>query len=120
MWGSIKKYRVEWALIALAYLTMIIPGYFKPDIVLEPIEVWYQRSGALVVMLAIMVEFRLSWESHFNQYFSRPNDGDFSKMVEIWNEEGRPLSIIHVFVNILLVWGTITWAYGDLIHPLIF
>lgn len=83
-------------------------GIFKPEE--ENISVWFQRSGSLIVMLAVIVEFNLlsihtylnSARIHFNEY------------EDLKKKYGVKHNIFSVFTVIIAIAGTVIWGYGDL------
>ena len=97
-----------------ATLSVLMPalslsGILKPTG--EPLGVWFQRSGAITVVFSVFAELKASnmlgifQPSGFvNQTFYTTRD-KYIKQVKIYN-------VIALF---LIVFGTVTWGYGDLL-----
>lgn len=107
---NMSRLKIE-AFLLLAGLAWMLVSFYnsfgdKP-------EAFFARSGAVVVILAIYVEFQLSKESHkmlHNNFFAKANG---LKTIPI-------LPIRHIVLSwcahTLVVVGTLVWGYGDLWH----
>ncbi len=73
----------------------------------DPPHIWFQRSGALLVLFAAYMEFVLINETKelSNQKY------DF-----IRDDIKIPITITRFYTHYLLFAGTLIWAYGDLIY----
>jgi hypothetical protein len=77
---------------------------------------WFQRSGAILCMLSISAEFKLSRIDPRN--FKR-SPHEFHKYLESLDyglpTETKYEKVIKSFTHISLLVGTIVWGYGDLL-----
>jgi hypothetical protein len=89
----------------------VVLSYFIPFT--DDEGVWFARSGAIMVLLAVIVEFR------FNNIVVKKISSTIKKAVlsksaldtGIQKEQKNIAITAHIFV----VLGTIIWGYGDLI-----
>jgi len=76
-------------------------------------EVWFARSGAVMVLLAVIVEYRLNNEV-VKKISNTIQTAILTKLpitVSIQKERKLIAKITHSFV----ILGTLIWGYGDLI-----
>jgi hypothetical protein len=74
-------------------------------------ETFFARSGAVMVILSIFVEFQLAKESHkmlHNNFFLKNKGYKTIPILPVRH------SILSWFAHILVVLGTFVWGYGDL------
>jgi hypothetical protein len=100
--------------IPLALLAILIPigaicSVFKPE--LEPVNVWFQRSGSLAVFFAVWIEYVLfSINDEIN-----PTGYITSECAKPKEKFGKYYSFFKGLGVVLALWGTIIWGYGDLL-----
>jgi hypothetical protein len=93
---------------ALPYLTL--EGLIMPES--ETSSTWFQRSGSIMVLLALTSEYML-FSIHKLVY-----------MTGIWDEHlwpmrikyGKPHTVLSLVSFMAAAVGTIIWGYGDLIE----
>jgi len=99
----------------LVILAIVIPilaifSVLKPEG--EELTVWFQRSGSIVVLLAVWIEYNL-FQIHGEIYPTGfiPEDGDKFTL-----KYGKPYDALKLVGAVLAVWGTIIWGYGDILY----
>jgi hypothetical protein len=93
--------------VMLPILTIVLP--WRPEG--EPVESWFQRSGSVMVIVAVWAEVKLSGiYSALNPTGWITEDGDVLR-----NEYGSYYKWIVGLVAVVAVVGTLIWGYGDLI-----
>lgn len=99
-----------WCLIAFLWLPPIFDG--------EKHNIWYQRSGAVAAYFSLLVEFMLMYKTQAlvrAQPINRSNFGDEAREDD-WKTNGIPGLYIQGTTLFMALYGTLTWAYGDLIY----
>jgi len=127
---ELSKYKIEWLLLVFGLLSISVSIYF--DLCSINSTTWFARSGAIVVLVAAIVEFRLasySYEDIYNAAIqtarkkaSTPSVSD-NPMVNglvqsnLTKKPEAPLSrkILSVVSHIFVILGTAVWGYGDLL-----
>ncbi len=107
---QVKKYWPDAALIAGLVLAVCISAWVS---VLSGEGHWFQRSGAVMVLLAAMLEFRQS---------KVMNDArDNAVVIEpiVLTNVPRDRKALHVVALVLIVAGTFVWGYGDLVFSVL-
>ncbi|MDO6536939.1 hypothetical protein [Alteromonas stellipolaris] len=107
-----RKYQSEWSIIVVAILVAIISvitDYYSTG------YNWFARSGAVVVLLAAFVEFKIS--SHIYEDIQRAQfmQSKINMAIPLKAKPTKPRRNVSFAAHILLVVGTIIWGYGDLI-----
>jgi len=77
----------------------------------ETLSTWFQRSGSLMVVIAIIAEFKLF---SLNDYFDL-NDTRVFGPVDLPATYKSIYKAIIIVALISMVIGTIIWGYGDII-----
>lgn len=98
-------------LLVIPTILVTLFGYFgvlKP--INEDIAIWFQRSGSLIVMCAVLIEFQLF--SIHGAIF--PSDVSFSQFTDLENKYGNKHKLFSVFAASVAILGTVIWGYGDL------
>uniref|UniRef100_U1KRN0 Uncharacterized protein n=1 Tax=Pseudoalteromonas citrea DSM 8771 TaxID=1117314 RepID=U1KRN0_9GAMM len=100
------------ALTTISIISIILGwfGVFKPNT--EGLDVWFQRSGSITVVFALLCEFKL-FPVNNSLYISRIHFNDFSQLKEKY---GLLHNILSMIALILMILGTIIWGYGDLLR----
>lgn len=104
LWQCVPLFIVAILLPVLAFYGVLIPqGEENP--------VWFQRSGALVVIFAVWIEFKLfSINGIIN-----PTGATYSQLAELTNLFSLKHKIASYLAAITAISGTLIWGYGDLI-----
>lgn len=93
-------------LLLFALVCALLSALFSPEF--EKQGAWFQRSGALVVVISIWVQFKL--QADFT-YF----DSDSYAVPITLSDQTMRLYTISSRLNIIFaIAGTIIWGYGDL------
>ena len=104
------KYKIEWSLIGITILVTVvsvIADYYSIDCN------WFARSGAITVLLAAIVEYRIS--SHIYGDIYRANAQQQSSGFATKPKKPKNRVILSFVTHTVLIIGTIIWGYGDLI-----
>ena len=76
---------------------------------------WFARSGSLLVILAVVVEFRnLTLQQRLNDKAAMSSRGLAGSLVPTGQPPIR--QIVIVLAHLFVVAGTLLWGYGDLIE----
>ena len=107
-----RKYVFEWWLIFIAIFVAavsIIADFYCSG------YSWFSRSGSIVVLLAAVVEFKIS--SHIYEDFQRAQYQQtiINLPVPLKAKPTKSRKNLSIATHSLLVFGTIIWGYGDLI-----
>ena len=101
-------------LVYLSLVTVGLSGLFKPEA--EPIATWFSRSGSIVTVCAIFMEFLIINIQEFIKTAYKDEDEKKSHYF-------KPEHVIHLSLKvasyaslILVVIGTLVWGYGDVIY----
>ena len=75
---------------------------------------WFARSGSLIVLLAVICEFRLG-----AKYSARWPDHATSRYLQHTPvpESGTTEKVLRWASHLAVVVGTLIWGYGDLLFP---
>lgn len=102
---------ISFALIVMAILSPIVALNLYPGSEVDSFDIWFQRSGSLVVLFALWSEYTISRvDSHVNL-----NGIVTSDMSELSAKYKTIFFIIKFFGIILAISGTAIWGYGDLL-----
>jgi hypothetical protein len=107
-----KKYKLARLKFALCIFISVVCGLLaafgilKPEN--EPREIWFQRSGSLVVLFAAIGEYYVS-----NMRVTLRPAG-YVGITAMENELSFSVKFFHSVALTLVVMGTIIWGYGDL------
>jgi len=100
----IPLFLIPLAAAIAAYNSVLIPCEENPDI-------WFQRSGSIVVVFAVWIEYKLFG---INGYINPT--GSITSWDAINNENyGTIHKVASGLATILAVSGTVIWGYGDLL-----
>lgn len=109
MLSTLKKNCYEFILLTLALLWVI--GSFFASIT-DPKGNWFSRSGAVMVLLAVIVEFYLgnlqqkkNSSASITAGLGIPMSGDLPTIKQYFAKTAHAFAIL----------GTLIWGYGDLI-----
>lgn len=108
----IRTQRVCMVLMGLV-LPVFVVGYFSlfiPEC--EKLEVWFQRSGSVLVALGAIVEFNLlSINGDVN-----PSGASGKDHIAMSNKYKKLHSVLSLSAFIVIFFGTVIWSYGDLLY----
>ncbi|GIU40286.1 hypothetical protein TUM4438_01130 [Shewanella sairae] len=109
--------------IPLYILSVVLPilawhGCLKVD---DNPGVWFQRSGSLMVLFAVWVEFKLFKIGNYSS--PRSPDGqtwdDMATEDNLKNKYSTLIEKMKYLAAILAIIGTLIWGYGDLFLNLV-
>lgn len=110
---KIKKAFHVWFFLAALLALVFVFGYFgilKPKT--EVYSIWFQRSGSLIVMLAILMEYKL-FSIHQAIFPEKITLRQFSGLE---NKYGKKHKIFSIISTLFAIFGTFIWGYGDLLR----
>lgn len=108
LYGNIMKYWKEYTLIGLAYSFCIFSWHIEPSY-FEHAE-WFSRSGAIMVLLAVVVEYQLAARS----YRELLNSIATASVAPIAPKQPKTENILSKISHVAIILGTVIWGYGDL------
>jgi hypothetical protein len=87
-----------------------LTGIFRPED--EALGLWFQRSGIVMTVLAVLAHFKASGIAT-----TMIAGGTFAETWEAFHKYSRFQTLGAWLSLILIVIGTLIWAYGDLLFP---
>ena len=126
---ELSKYKFEWLLLLLAVISVIISIICDVQSVKD--TTWFARSGSIVVLLAAIVEYRISSFVYEDVDQAAQDtakkraimpavsdnplvDGLVKARLTIKPEPTKSRSLLSIISLILIVTGTVIWGYGDI------
>ena len=102
---------IVWSLV-LCVCAVIPPlfsmlGSLKPQA--EPLGQWFQRSGALMTVIAVFAQFKAG------SIATMIAGTTFAESWEAYHKYKRHQAVVAGLSLVLVVIGTIVWGYGDLL-----
>lgn len=119
---ELSKYKTEWLLLLGALL--ISMGSVFGDLYSEKDTTWFARSGAILVLFAAIVEYRLSSflfdDIHSaavkNAALSTFEDNKLLRaLTAIKPKPPKSRATLAITSHIFIIIGTFIWGYGDFI-----
>jgi hypothetical protein len=124
-----SKYKIEWALLILGLICASVSIVL--DVNTAECTTWFARSGSIIVLVAAIVEYRLSSYLYGDIYqaakksavrsaaLPKVSQSSFINGIVKSNltskpEVPLPRRILSGASHALVVIGTIVWGYGDL------
>jgi hypothetical protein len=124
-----SKSKIEWALLITGVICALLSIFMDADS--AKFTTWFARSGSLIVLVAAIVEYRLSSHLYEDIYkAAKETARKKSAMPDISNtplvnelvksnltlkpEVPRSRKILSGTSDTLVIVGTIIWGYGDL------
>jgi hypothetical protein len=106
-----RSYKYDWLILGGAVLVGVASVF--GDYVSESYN-WFSRSGSIVVLLSVVVEYRIS--SHIYEDIQRADfqQSKINLLVPIKAKPTKQRKRVSNAAHFLLVLGTIIWGYGDL------
>jgi len=86
-----------------------LTGIFTPEE--EPLGQWFQRSGAVMTAFAVFAQFKAAGIA------TMIAGGTFAETWEAYHKYNRFQALAAWLSLVLVVIGTLIWAYGDLLFP---
>jgi len=125
---EIRKYKFEWLLLTLGIIFSAVSLYIDIQSVSE--TTWFARSGSIVVLLAVVVEYRLSSylyddidtaakkTARKKAVMPSFSDNSLTDGLVKANFTSKPKppksrSILAFVSHFLVILGTVIWGYGD-------
>lgn len=107
-----RNYKFEWVLLALAVLFSVVSAI--ADCYSDSLN-WFARSGAIVVLIAVVVEYRIS--SHIYEDIQRAQfqQSKIDLSVPLKGKPAPQRKTLSMAAGALVVLGTSIWGYGDLV-----
>lgn len=94
-------------IIAISIPFSMVSPYLPID---ETLSIWFQRSGSLMVIIAIITEFKLF---SLNDYFDLNNTRMFAP-VDLPKTYKSIYYAITIAALMSMLIGTLIWGYGDI------
>ena len=106
-----RNYKFEWGLLVVTVLFSVASSI--ADCYSESLN-WFARSGAIVVLASVIVEYRIS--SHIYEDIQRAQflQSKIDVSVPLKGKPAPQRERVAIAAHILVVLGTIIWGYGDL------
>ena len=86
-----------------------LTGIFRPED--EPLGQWFQRSGSVMTAFAVFAHFKAGGIA------TMIAGGTFAETWEAYHKYNRIQALAAWLSLVLVVIGTLIWAYGDLLFP---
>jgi hypothetical protein len=87
-----------------------LTGIFRPED--EPLGQWFQRAGIVMTVFAVLAHFKAAGIAT-----TMIAGGTFAETWEAYHKYNRFQTLAAWLSLILIVIGTLIWAYGDLLFP---
>ncbi|TAA41725.1 hypothetical protein [Corallincola spongiicola] len=113
LWTSLPLYLLAITIPVLAWL-----GFLQID---ADLGVWFQRSGSLMVLFAVWVEFKLFKITNFSNPLSPGGQtwDDLETGDRLKDKYSSLIQILKYFAALLAILGTLIWGYGDLFRNVV-
>jgi hypothetical protein len=112
--STIRTYFYLWCIfIVLSGAAIYILLLINP--LLEEANTWFQRSGSLITLVASIGE--ATFIVKLNKLVSVRHWANLTCEIYIERVYKPYLHFSIVMTFLFIVYGTITWGYGDLLHP---
>jgi hypothetical protein len=106
---------IWWLLIVLSVIAPFLALFLKPSS--QEIGVWFQRSGAITVVLSLLAEIK--YNSIENTALPKTHEFLYCNMYLKMHYETK-VKIINYLNFTVVAAGTIVWGYGDLLLSLVY
>ncbi len=107
----------KWRLNSILFIVtaIIIPfvsltGILKPTT--EDFSIWFQRSGALVVLLASLAEYHAFQMLNIFAPVEMANEPEITSKVNYCNQAKKLIIVAAICIGA----GTVIWGYGDILY----
>ncbi|HCM1204851.1 TPA: hypothetical protein N2883_004524 [Vibrio parahaemolyticus] len=107
-----RSYKLEWFLLFIAVTFSLISVF--GDYLFVGFN-WFARSGAILVLIGAVVEYRVS--SHIYEDIQRVQfqQSKISLPVPLKGKPTKNRKKIQIAAHTVIVFGTLIWGYGDLV-----
>jgi len=75
----------------------------------EALPVWFQRSGAITSIFAVLAQFRIS------AFYERIRGGHFAESWQLFYIFVGRYRLVSRTIAVITVAGAVIWGYGDLL-----
>jgi hypothetical protein len=93
-------------LVAVLVEVLAAAAVFKPES--EPLDVWFQRSGAITSVFCVFAQLRI------NNFLESIRGGTFSESWALFRLFNKQHSAVSWIVTLVAIWGAFVWGYGDI------
>jgi len=101
------------ALFLLSLASPIVLGFLKPET--QDAALWFQRSGSVMVVLALLAELRVLAVDGL--VIARSNSFLYCH-IYIKQKYNSMLKFINCMSYFIIAFATLIWGFGDLFYPL--
>ena len=101
------------ALFLLSLASPIVLGFLKPET--QDAALWFQRSGSVMVVLALLAELRVLAVDGL--VIARSNSFLYCH-IYIKQKYNSMLKFINYMSYFIIAFATLIWGFGDLFYPL--
>ena len=113
--GKYKEYKIEIILLIFSFLIVFISFFLSLSY--ENKFLWFQRSGSIMVLFGIIIEYKLN--NIFIKNFNKKMNIGIHKNKPILHKNKKEYNNVEKITHIFLIIGTLIWGYGDLLITLI-
>jgi hypothetical protein len=110
-----KGIRRAFLQVLVLCLCAVVPPLFSLTGIMapedEPLGQWFQRSGAVMTAFAVFAQFKAAGIA------TMIAGGTFAETWEAYHKYNRLQALVSWLSLVLVVIGTLIWAYGDLLFP---
>lgn len=107
-----RNYKIEWFILVIALMSVLVSAIL--DMYTEDLSL-FARSGAIAVLLAAIVEYRIS--SHIYDDIYRASAQQKHSGFATKPKQAKNRGSLSLVTHSILITGTIIWGYGDLLWP---
>jgi hypothetical protein len=102
--------RTFYALMGLAFIAPILSFLVRPDS--ESFDIWFQRSGAIIVVLSLFAEIKVN---ELSRLAIKQDHTFLFCHIFLKSKYEKKLSIFNYLTLIFTSIGTVVWGYGDVV-----
>ena len=107
-----RKYKPEWALLLMALISVIasiIGDFFTVS------YHWFSRSGSIIILLAVIVEYRISAHIYDDIQMAQFLQGKIELPIPFKAKPNKQRRCLSISAHTTIVLGTVICGYGDLV-----
>lgn len=106
-----QNYKLEISLLAIS-LTVVLISFFLS--MYDNENLWFVRSGSIMVLLAVIVEYKLNQRTLKN-INRKSNMSTFSGLpINLLNSQKH--TQVSLIAHSFIILGTLIWGYGDFVN----
>jgi len=108
-----KKWRLNSILFiatAVSLPLIALTGILKPEA--EELSIWFQRSGALMVLVSSLSEYHAFQMLNTFSPVEMANQPELTSKVNYCNQAKKLIIVAAICIGI----GTVIWGYGDILY----